>query len=97
MDIESFGIASVAGITVICYLVAAIVKTTKLDNKWIPVIVGVAGGILGFVSRNIMPDFPATDPVTSVAVGIVSGFAATGINQIFKQLGNSSTSGESEV
>ena len=29
--------------------------------------------------------FPADDVITAAAVGIVSGFAATGINQIFKQ------------
>ena len=33
-----FGIASVAGITVICYLAAQAVKATNLDNKWLPVI-----------------------------------------------------------
>ena len=96
MDLTSFGIASVAGITVICYLVAAIVKATKLDNKWIPIIVGISGGILGYIGRNIIHDFPATDAITSIAVGVVSGFAATGVNQVFKQLG-STTSTESEV
>ena len=35
----------------------------------------------------VMPDFPATDYITAVAVGIVSGLAATGANQIVKQLG----------
>lgn len=35
-----FGIASVAGITVICYLIGRIIKATGLDNKWIPCIVG---------------------------------------------------------
>ena len=37
----------------------------------------------------IMPEFPATDYITAVAVGIVSGLAATGANQIVKQLGKS--------
>ena len=31
-----FGIASVAAITVICYLVGLIVKSSGLDNKYIP-------------------------------------------------------------
>ena len=31
-----FGIASVAAITVICYLVGLIVKASGLDNKYIP-------------------------------------------------------------
>ena len=81
-----FGIASVAAITVICYLVAQGVKATSLDNKWLPVLCGVVGGVLGVVGMYVMPDYPAKDVVTSVAVGIVSGLAATGINQIYKQL-----------
>jgi uncharacterized membrane protein HdeD (DUF308 family) len=82
----NFGIVNVAAITVIAYLVGEIVKNSKLDNKWIPVICGIVGGILGVVAMLInMPDFPATDYITAVAVGIVSGFAATGANQIVKQ------------
>ena len=81
-----FGIASVAAITVICYLVAQGVKATNLDNKWLPVISGVLGGVLGVVGMYVMPDFPSNDIITSIAVGIVSGLAATGANQIYKQL-----------
>ena len=81
-----FGIASVAAITVIAYLVGEVIKATGLDNKWIPVVCGVVGGILGVVGMFIMPDFPGTDYITAVAVGIVSGLAATGINQAIKQL-----------
>lgn len=87
MDITSLGIASVAVITVICYLIGQVVKVTGLDNKYIPVIVGVCGGALGVAGMFLMPDFPAADYMTAVAVGIVSGLAATGINQAVKQLG----------
>ena len=84
-----FGIASVAAITVICYLAGQVVKATGIDNKWIPVICGVLGAILGPVALFIgVPDFPATDTLTAVSVGIVSGLAATGINQVGKQLTN---------
>lgn len=86
---EIVGIASVAAITVIAYLIGEIVKATGLDNKWIPVICGVCGGVLGVVGMIIMTEFPATDYITAVAVGIVSGLAATGANQIVKQLGKS--------
>ena len=82
----NFGIASVAGITVICYLAAMAVKATEVDNKWLPVICGLIGGILGVVGMFYMPDFPATDIINAVAIGIVSGLAATGINQVYKQL-----------
>lgn len=82
-----FGIASVAAITVICYLIGLVVKVSGLDNKWIPAIVGLCGAILGVAGLYLgLPDFPATDPLTAVAVGIVSGLAATGVNQAVKQL-----------
>ena len=86
MDISSLGIAGVAVITVICFLVGEVVKATGLDNKWIPIICGVVGAALGIAGMFIMPDFPAGDYLTAAAVGIVSGLAATGINQVYKQL-----------
>ena len=82
-----FGIAGVAAITVIAYLVGAVVKATPLDNQWIPIICGGVGGVLGALAMSIMSDFPAGDYITAVAVGIVSGLAATGANQCVKQLG----------
>ena len=83
----SFGIGEVVAITVICYLIGMIVKVSAIDDKFIPAIVGVFGGILGVVAFLIgMPDFPATDVITAIAVGIVSGLAATGADQIYKQL-----------
>ena len=81
-----FGIAGVAVITVICYLIGEAVKASGLDNKWIPIIVGICGGALGVAGMYLMADFPASDYLTAVAVGIVSGLAAVGINQIGKQL-----------
>lgn len=86
MEIFSMGIASVAAITVIAYLVGLIVKCTGLDNKWIPSICGVTGVVLGLLGLFIMPDFPAHDYISAAAVGIVSGLAATGIDQTIKQL-----------
>ena len=84
---EFVGIASVAAITVICFLVGQAVKATKLDNKWIPIVCGVFGLILGIVAYYIgMPEFPANDVITAAAVGIVSGLSATGLNQAYKQL-----------
>lgn len=82
-----FGIASVAAITVIAYLVGMAAKdVTIVEDKWIPVIVGITGMILGVVGLYVMPDFPAKDVINAAAIGIVSGLAATGINQIGKQL-----------
>ena len=81
---EFTGVASVIGITVICYLVGMIAKASAVDNKWIPVIVGVCGAILGVAGMYAIVDFPATDVINALAVGIVSGLAATGVNQVTK-------------
>lgn len=82
-----FGIANVAAIMVVAYLVGAIVKASGIDNKWIPIVCGITGLIVGIVALYIgMPDFPASDPITAAAVGTASGLAATGANQIGKQL-----------
>ena len=84
---EILGISSVAVITVVAYLVGLAVRETPINNKWIPVIVGTVGGVLGIVGMLTIEGFPATDILTSIAVGIVSGLAATGADQITKQLG----------
>jgi hypothetical protein len=60
-----------------------------LNNKWIPVVCGLAGISLGIVALAVgMPDFPATDYLTAAAVGGASGLAATGADQVFKQMKN---------
>jgi len=86
MDIESLGIVAMPVITVIVFIAVEAVKATPIDNKWLPVIAGIFGGILGEVAMFIMEEFPANDYLTAFAVGIVSGLAATGVHQIYKQL-----------
>ena len=81
-----FGIAGVAAITVIAYTLGLLVKAVGLNSKWIPVICAVSGGVLGILGMLVMPDFPAGDSITACAVGIVSGLAATGMDQMVKQL-----------
>lgn len=81
------GIASVAAITVVSYLIGLIFKAIPgFKDNFIPIVVGVAGAVLGVVGMYVMPDFPAHDIVNALAVGVVSGLAATGINQLGKQL-----------
>lgn len=88
MDVSVFGVANVAAIMALCYLVGIIVKATPFDNnKYIPIACGVAGMCLGLLALYTgMPDFPAADPITAAAVGAVSGLAATGIDQAVKQM-----------
>ena len=84
-----FGVGAVVAITVITYLIGMGCKAwEKLDNKFIPVICGFVGAILGVVGMYTMPDFPAKDVINALAVGIVSGLASTGANQVKKQLTN---------
>ena len=87
MNFDILGIIAVPAITVICYLVGIGVKASPLKEKFIPIIVGVVGAIFGLVAfLTKMPNFPADNFITALAVGIVSGLASTGINQIYKQL-----------
>ena len=84
---EILGISAIPAITIICLLVGYAVKNSPIDDKWIPVICGCLGGILGVVAMFTMPEFPANNIISAIAYGIVSGFGATGIHQAFKQLG----------
>lgn len=80
---EIMGMA-VTAITVVCYLIGEIAKALPLENKWIPVVCGLAGGALGVAAMYLMADFPAADCISALAVGIASGLAATGVNEAAK-------------
>lgn len=49
-------------------------------------LVGAFGGVLGVIRMYVIPDFPAQDVLNAIAVGIVSGLASTGVNQVYKQI-----------
>lgn len=85
MDINQM--STVLAIVVITYLIGLFAKAIPtIKDNYIPVIVGVCGGILGVIGMYVMPDFPATDILNAIAVGIVSGLASTGVNQVYKQI-----------
>ena len=86
MSISDWGIAAVPVIAVICFLVGEAVKLAPINKNWIPVICGVVGGILGVVAMYYMPEFPAHDILTAIAIGIVSGWAATGLYETWKNV-----------
>lgn len=82
---ESLGFVAIPGIVVICFLVAEVYKaiTAEKYNKFIPALVGIIGGILGGMSFLFFIDYlPAKNILEAVAIGIVSGFSATGINEL---------------
>ena len=84
MDVTQIG--TVLAIVVITYLIGLGVKSvSEIKDEAIPVIAGVCGGILGIVGMFAMPDFPANDILNAIAIGIVSGLASTGVNQVWKQ------------
>ena len=73
-------------LTVICYLATEIFKLF-VKKKYLPVISGTAGAILGVIAFYITPNLIENSNIlTAISIGIVSGLAATGTNQIFKQL-----------
>lgn len=88
---DGFGIVSIPVIVVLCFLIGNAWKTSaRLDDKWIPCVCGLSGLILGvliWLTDGIyhVDWFGIADPWMAAAVGVVSGFAATGVHQAFKQ------------
>lgn len=80
------GTTGVMAITAVAYLVGEAVKLTPLPARFIPVLCMAVGGVLGVPAMHLLADYPAADPLTAVAVGIVSGWAATGLHQTLKQM-----------
>lgn len=79
-------VSTVVAIVVIAYLIGYGAKVVShVKDEVIPVIVGVCGGILGIVGMYVIPDFPANDILNAISIGIVSGLASTGVNQVWKQ------------
>lgn len=80
-------ITTIPAIIVIAYLVGMACKAIEsVPDKYIPVIVGCVGAVLGVVGMYTMSEFPADNILNALAVGIASGLASTGANQIVKQL-----------
>ena len=79
---------AIPAITVLCYLAAELYKgliPTALF-KHIPALCGLVGALLGLISYFWIPSLPVADnPIAAAAVGAISGWAATGANQILKQ------------
>ena len=83
MDFASLGVVTVVAITAICYGLGVVAKTCpRFTDSYIPALCCVSGAVLGIVGMFTVPNFPASDPLTALAVGIASGLAATGINQM---------------
>ena len=88
MDFLDF--AAVPAIVVIVYLAATVYKcfwSNEQALRKIPAFCGVLGLALGVGCFYLTPELlGAGDVVTAAATGVVSGLAATGINQVWKQV-----------
>ena len=86
MNMDLSNCITVVPIVIICYLVGIGCKASKkVSDKAIPVILGIVGGIIAVPAMYVMKSFPAEDIITAISVGIMSGLASTGVNQIYKQ------------
>lgn len=83
-------ITSVPVIVAIVYAALALYKHFVKAEKWvrlIPLWAALLGVVLGIVAFYAVPEIiPADNVLVAILVGGASGLAATGTNQIFKQL-----------
>ena len=78
----------VIGIVVLCYIIGMALKAwDKFDDRKIPVLMAVSGGVIGvivyFVEPSLLGDIGGI--ISAIIKGVVSGLCATGVNQIYKQ------------
>ena len=79
-------ILTIPAIVIISYLVTEVFKLF-VKKKYLPIISGLTGAILGVITYFIAPNLIfKEDIITAIAVGIVSGLAATGSDQAIKKL-----------
>ncbi len=85
-------IISIPVIAIVCYLFGEFFKLVILRKKsrykYIPIFVGCIGGILGLIVYYVSPELlmNTQSPFVAIAVGIVSGLASTGGNELIKQM-----------
>ena len=82
---------SIPSIVVLCYLagefVKLITKKNELVKRLMPVTVGILGAILGALIFIYYPTYIMVNTIfEAMALGVISGLASTGSNQILKQL-----------
>lgn len=88
---QFLNIASVPVITALVYGAMQLYKYTVGGResliRLIPVIAAILGAVLGIVAFYAVGEvMPADNIFTAILIGGASGLAATGSNQIFKQL-----------
>ena len=82
---------SVTIIVLCCYMVGEVYKVIFKKNtkkyKLIPILVASIGGVMGVLIYYTSPQvlFNVNDVYSALMLGIMSGFASTGTNQLLKQ------------
>ncbi len=78
---------SCPAIALICYFIGfCFNRFFPKQDRFIPCLCGVCGIILGVVVYYTIPGFIcASNWISAVCVGLVSGLAATGADQVYKQ------------
>ena len=82
---------SVPIIVLCCYMVGEVYKVIFKKNtkkyKLIPILVASIGGVMGVLIYYTSPQvlFNVNDVYSALMLGIMSGFASTGTNQLLKQ------------
>ena len=83
---------SIPAIVVICYTMAELFKLffrekTKIYAA-IPIFVGIVGGVIGAIVYFVDPSMIGNSPnlLIAISIGIISGLASTGSNQVIKQM-----------
>ena len=78
-------------IALVCYIFSEIYKVIFKERedlyKLIPVFCGIFGGLLGvliYLTSNEMKE--VANIYQAIEIGIISGFASTGTNQVIKQI-----------
>lgn len=86
--LSKLGFIVAPAIVVIVFGTIEVLKARGVINnvKNIPAYCMLIGAVLGPIAYFIIPAFPAEDIMSAVAVGIVSGAAATGLNEASKLL-----------
>ena len=86
-------------IVLICYIFSEIYKVIFKNKeslyKIIPLFVALFGGLLGAIIFYTSKEIIQTDNLyEAIEIGIISGFASTGTNQVIKQLMKGETKNE---
>lgn len=83
MNLQYFDNLIIPIIVAGCFCIGYVIKKwLPTDDKWIPTVVCIVGGILGFI---ITEKSTSISIITGVVAGAVSGLASTGVHQMIKQ------------